>query len=388
MILGAFLDLGMPLDYLTEKLKPIIEQYGVKITARRVSVNSIVATKVEILVSKDSKSPRTISEIERIIKSCGLSEKVEGRAIEILKKIGSAEAKVHGIDVAHVHFHEVGAIDSIIDIVGVSLALEYFGEPLIYASPVPLGRGFIDIEHGRVPLPAPAVMELLLNVPVYGINTENETVTPTGAGVLKTIVSKFCNFPSFFPEKVGLGAGSRYKDSFFPSLLRIIKGRMIEEEPENIATNQPNYVVIDTNIDDINPQLLPYVVERLLEEGAKDAWLENILMKKGRPAYKLSVICGMEELPKIVNIIFKETTTLGVRFYPVLRIELQRTVTTVEMEGEPIRIKVAKIGDKIYNVSSEFEDCKKLSMLSGKPLKVVIEEVKDKVELKGENDKQ
>ena len=298
-------------------------------------------------------------DIKRMISSSRLSSPAKDISTAIFETLGLAEAHVHRTSIDKVHFHEVGAIDSIVDIVGAAIGIEYFGFDSIYASEIPMSRGWVKCGHGRMPVPAPATLEILKGVPVISSSVKDEIVTPTGAAILRTIVAEFGINPVSKIKKVGYGLGDKvFKE--IPNSLRLLIG---EGEP---------LVVIEANIDDMNPQIYEYLIERLLEKGAVDVTISPALMKKRRPASILSVLCRDHDRDGLVRTILEETTSLGVRHYRVERKILEREFKVVRTKFGNVTVKIAKDGKNVLNVSPEYEDCKKIARIRKVPLKNVM----------------
>jgi uncharacterized protein (TIGR00299 family) protein len=281
------------------------------------------------------------------------------------------EAKIHNCNPGDVHFHEIGGIDSIVDIVGALLGLKLFGIEAVYASRIPVGKGFIECKHGILPLPAPATLELLKGIPIYPQNTEGELVTPTGIAILKNVAKDFGVFPEMKIESIGYGAGSR--DLKIPNLLRIWIGKTAS----CVKYGEDDVILIETNLDDMNPEFFGYTSEKLIEIGALDVFMTPIFMKKNRPGTLLSVLITPDKLEETQSIIFSETTSLGIRIQHIERKKLLREIITVDTLYGCIRVKVGKIGEEIKNISPEYDDCKKIAVKEGIPLKIVYDEAKE-----------
>ena len=364
MLLGALIDAGAPVDNLLHGLETLpLSGWDLKI--ERVRKGAISATSVSVIVN--GKQPeRHLSDIESIVLASQLPEKVKEQSLKVFQLLAEAEAKVHGIGVNEVHFHEVGAVDSIVDIVGSVYALHLLGVQAVYASALPFSRGRVKTLHGDLPVPAPATMELLCGVPTYPLDIEVELVTPTGAALLKALANEFGMPPPFTPRKVGYGAGKR--DLPFPNVLRVIVGDM----PDNVALERERLVVVETNLDDMTGEMAGFAMERLLTAGVRDVWVVPAQMKKNRPAIVLSVLCDHEKLPTVLQILLRETTTLGVRVQEVERLCLPREIWEVTTPYGTVKVKVAKLGNEIVNIAPEYEDCRRLALERGVPLKEVM----------------
>ena len=315
---------------------------------------------------------RNLHDIEEILDHSELSENVIAKAKEVFLAIAKAEAKVHGSTVEEIHFHEVGAIDTIIDVVGNILALQYLEIEKIFTAPVNTGFGFVECAHGTMPVPAPATAELLQGIPSYRGTIDKEMTTPTGAALLKVLAVPVTEVPEGFAgETIGYGAGTR--DVAIPNVLRINVGTWNAAEVSGKAADSAveKLLLLECNLDDLNPEIMPYVLEKLLAAGAPDAWLQPIIMKKGRPAQTLKVLCRPDQQQALQKIIFEETTTLGVRAIPVERAALERRWKTVQTPWGDVRVKEGLLEGKVVNAIPEFEDCKRIAEEKGVPLKTV-----------------
>ncbi len=364
MILGAILDAGLELERLREGLEALPVR-GYSISASRVKKQGIAGTFVEVKV-EGPQEERGLREIEEIILGSSLPERVKTLSLKVFRRLAEAEARVHDIPVEKVHFHEVGAVDAIVDVVGSILGLELLGVEEIYVSPLRMGFGVVKSAHGLLPVPAPATMELVKGAPVYGWDVEAELLTPTGAAILTTLARAFGSPPPFRVERVGYGAGLR--DLPFPNLLRLCIGTRGEE----ITGYEEDCVtVLEANIDDMNPQWFENLVEKLMEAGALDVYLTPIQMKKGRPGVKLGVLLKEEALGPVLDAIFRESTTIGVRAYTAKRWKLAREELPVRTPFGEVRVKVARKGGVILNLAPEYEDCRKVAREKGMPVKEV-----------------
>jgi len=291
-------------------------------------------------------------------------------ALRIFERLAEAEAIVHGRDVAHVVFHELGGVDTIIDVVGTALGLDYLGVERIHASAVATGMGMMRTEHGMYPIPGPAVVELLKDVPIYSRGIPNELVTPTGAAILAASASTFGDIPPMRVARVGYGAGTRELD--IPNVLRVLVGEAAGEDTE---FGPVPAVLLEANIDDMNPELYEYVLERLFAAGAQDAWVIPITMKRGRPAVTLNVLCGPGEESACRDLLFAETTTIGMRRRPTEKWTLPREIISVELDIGSVRVKVARgPGGAVTGIAPEYADCAALARESGRPLKRIFAE--------------
>lgn len=370
MILGALLDAGLPEATLREGLAALqLDDFDLR--CRRVVKNGFSATKVDVLVADDVPA-RHLPEIEAIITESGLSSAIKERAIAIFRRLGEVEASIHGTTIDRVHLHELGGVDTIVDVVGTLVGLEALGVERVYASPLPMGRGFVHGAHGPIPLPAPATLALLAHgspsgegVPVVGSDLDVELVTPTGAALLSSLATGFGPIPPMTLAAVGYGAGGR--DLPIPNVLRLLVG---DQATPNDAITE-TLAMIETNVDDLNPEIYDYVMARLFDAGALDVFLSPIQMKKNRPATLLRLLCRPDDADALMAILFAETSTLGVRQQLVTRHCLARTTHTVETPHGPVRVKVAKWGDGQIKAAPEYEDCRRLAESSRVPLREV-----------------
>jgi uncharacterized protein (TIGR00299 family) protein len=306
---------------------------------------------------------RGLQEIYPIIDNYTLSDCVKETSKKIFYRLALAEGKIHNIPPEQVHFHEVGAIDAIVDIVGACIGIEMLGVKRFIASPLHVGRGFVNCAHGRFPVPAPATLELLMGIPTYSTNIEGELVTPTGAAIISTLCTEFIPLPQMRVERVGYGAGGRDPKEF-PNVLRLLYGQLTQES--STTTQTPISVseaitVIEANIDDMNPQIFGYLMEQLLKEGALDVFYTPIYMKKNRPGVLLTVLTEQTHFENITAMLFQETTTLGIRYYETNRRTLARHTTQVATAFGKVDVKFASLGNKIINVMPEYESCSTLA---------------------------
>ena len=314
---------------------------------------------------------RGLNEIRDIISKATISEAAKKTAIAIFEALGAAEAKIHNTDIERIHFHEVGAVDAMVDIVCAAVGAEALGVDEIVCSPLNVGGGTVKCAHGILPVPAPATLELLKNAPVYASGIQAELVTPTGAAIVKTLAKRFAPFPRMKVEKTGYGAGTRDFDGH-ANVVRLTIGEAEAEAVDNIF--QETITVIEANIDDLNPQVFGYVMDRLLEEGALDAFGMPVQMKKNRPGMLLTVLCRTEDASKLTDLIFAETTTLGVRRREEKRQTLAREWVTVATRWGDVRLKVASMNGTVTNYAPEYEDCRRIATERHIPLKRVMQE--------------
>ena len=318
-----------------------------------------------------SHSHRGLSEIRKIISAAAISESAKKTAISIFEALGAAEAKIHNVPVEKVHFHEVGAVDAMVDIVCAAVGAEALGVDEIVGSPLNVGGGTVKCAHGTFPVPAPATVELLKGAPVYSSGVQAELVTPTGAAIVRTLVHHFAAFPEMKIEKSAYGAGSRDFPGH-PNVLRLVVGEA--SSPLAEKTNSETITVLEANLDDLNPQVFGYVMDCLLEEGALDAFGMPVQMKKNRPGTLLTVLCKPEDANKLAQLIFTETTTLGVRRREEVRQALARRWENVHTQWGDIRIKIASMNGTVTNYAPEYEDCRRIAAERHVPLKAVMQE--------------
>jgi pyridinium-3,5-bisthiocarboxylic acid mononucleotide nickel chelatase len=436
MCLGALVDAGMPMEKLKKELKKIpIEGY--EIHAKKVKRAGIAATKVDVIQKVKSKEQERTKrkgqraesnnppnpplekggeggfehmekrwkDIEKIIHNSALSEEIKQKGLKVFKCLFDAEAKVHGEKFNNIHLHELGAVDCIVDVFGTIIGLGILGVKKVYSSPINLGGGSVKTKHGILPVPAPATAEILKGVPVYSTDINFELTTPTGAALVRKFSSGFGSLPLMDIETIGFGAGNQnFKDS--PNVLRLFIGN--PPIPPFRKLNPPipplkkggkggfekggqrdiigkcgmgglldeTITVIEANIDDMNPQVYEYVIEKLFKEGALDVFLTQILMKKGRPGIKLTVLSKVADRELLIKTILRETTTIGLRFYEVSRVVLQRETKLVDTEFGKVRVKFSRFGNEILKATPEYEDCKRIAKNLKMPLIEVMERIK------------
>jgi uncharacterized protein (TIGR00299 family) protein len=364
MILGAVLDAGLSLEALKEGLAGL-QVSGYEIEARQVRKRGIAGTLVDVHVSEDQ-AERHLSDIVDIIQGSDLPDDVKNRSESIFTRLAEAEAKVHGSQVNRVHFHEVGGVDAIVDIVGSVLGLRLLGVEKVLSSALHLGTGTVQCAHGLLPVPAPATLELVKGVPVYGRDVEAELVTPTGAAILTTLADSYGAAPMMHVEQVGYGAGSR--DLPLPNLLRLAIGTTAQG---TVDYEEDVVMVIETNIDDMNPEWYDQAMTRLFDAGALDVFLTPIQMKRNRPAVQMSVIASPDSVTDLLGVVFAETTTIGVRMHSVQRRKLSRQSATVETGYGAITVKVAWQAGEAVNIAPEHQECLTIANRRGVPLKEV-----------------
>jgi hypothetical protein len=365
MILGALLDAGAARPAVVDALASL--RLDDAISVEDTTKGAIRATKVRV-DSGDPSAARNYAEIVALLRAAALDPRVKQRSLDAFERLAVAEATVHGVEIDDVHFHEVGGTDAIVDIVGACAALEFFAPDRVLASRIPTGRGFTQSLHGTIPLPAPAVVELLKDAVLFERGSD-ELVTPTGAALLASWCDNFGELPPLRIEAVGYGAGTL--DTEIPNVVRVLVG-----EQEQTAHPGDRTELIETNIDDMAPELMPYVIERLMGAGALDVWVTPIVMKKGRHATTLSVLCDPASTKGLLDIVFTETSTLGVRIGPVDRAILDRKETEVEVEGQRIRVKLGIHHGRVVTVAPEYEDAAAAARRTGMALKHVYDEAR------------
>jgi len=366
MVLAALVDLGWPIKELERELSKL-DLFNYQIEAEKVAKQGITSTQIKIRI-KEGKKERTLKDILSILDKSKLEEKIKERSQAIFIRLASVEANIHGKSVQEVHFHELGGLDTIIDVVGAVAGMKYLGIEKVYSSPLPLGKGFVKCSHGTLPVPAPATLELLKGVPVYGSNIEAELVTPTGAAIISTVAENFGQMPPMKIDNIGYGAGQR--DLPIPNLLRVSLGMLRNAYEEDVVS------LIQTNIDDMNPEFYEHIADRLFNEGALDVFLTPIQMKRTRPATMLSVITDQEKTEKMLELIFDETTTLGVRISKIKRRKLNREGRKVATKYGKIEVKIGKLDGMVKNISPSYEECRKIATRLNIPLKKIYQEAK------------
>jgi pyridinium-3,5-bisthiocarboxylic acid mononucleotide nickel chelatase len=408
MILGALVALGVDENELIEQIKRLdVADFEIEFTTKDKS--GIAAVHAEVRVPHEH-AHRHLRDIEKIINDSRLSENVKKRAVRIFTKLAEAEAKIHGIDVQRVHFHEVGAMDAIVDVVGACVGFEMLGIEKFVCSKIHVGSGFVKMAHGKFPIPPPAVAEMLKGAPIYSTEIEGELITPTGAAIISTVCDEFGNLPEMRVERTAYGAGTRdYKD--FPNALRLILGFQIpdsrfqipdsrfqipdselnakkEFEPEteeksgiwNLESEiDKDLILLETNIDDLSPQVLGFVMERAFELGALDCWFTPIQMKKNRPATLVSILCDAAQREVLTALLYTETSTLGVRITKIERDCLPRETIEVETEFGAVAVKIARFRDEIVNAKPEYDQIRRIALQSKKSLREIEREVLEKL---------
>ena len=368
MILGALLDAGLPLETLESGLKSLTVN-GYRLSSEKVRRASITATKLKVVIDgSQTQVESSLTDILKLIEASKLPQKVKARSSAVFQRLGEVEARLHGTSPEEVHFHELGAVDSIVDIVGVVFGFDVLGIERFYSSPLPVGSGNVTTRHGILPVPAPATLQLLAlaHAPVVdppdSFAHPGELVTPTGA-VLVTSLASFGR-PAMILEKVGYGAGTKDFSSW-PNIFRLWLGE------EMVDTAAENLILLETNIDDMNPQIYGYLMDRLFSQGAADVWFTPIQMKKNRPAVILSVLAPTHAEFQLTETIMRETSTLGIRVRPVGRHVAEREVIEFESSLGHVRAKVKRFMGDVVRVSPEYEDCRRIALERNIPLQEV-----------------
>ncbi len=366
MALGALVDAGCALERMEAELRRL-ELSGWQIRAEKVKRGALAATKV-VVETGEHHHHRSLSTILGMIDRAGLAPRAADRARQIFQRLGEAEARVHNVPVEKIHFHEVGAVDSIVDIVGACVGFETLGLEAFACSALNTGSGSVQTQHGLLPVPAPATADLLRGAPAYSTGIQRELVTPTGAAIVSTLATQFGPMPPMKVAAVGYGAGAAELREQ-PNVLRLFIGEAAEGEVA--AGREETVAVIEANVDDMNPQIYGYFVERALAAGALDVYATPVQMKKNRPGQLLTVLCDPAAADGLMNLIFRETTTIGVRTYRAQRRCLERESVPVETPLGVVRMKVARLNGHILNAVPEYDDCQRIAAESGLPLKQV-----------------
>jgi hypothetical protein len=370
MFLGALLDAGFDAHRLLEELKKLSLGFF-KLKRTRALRGGIVGTRFEVVTSGDQPH-RKLADIEAMITPASLSDGVKDKSLRIFRRLAEAEGKLHGKPAGEVHFHEVGAVDAVIDIVGACVGLEALEISELFSSPLNVGGGRVEAAHGSLPVPAPATAELLLGIPIYSSGVEEELVTPTGAAIVSTLAASFGPFPSFKIERIGYGAGA--KDfHHHPNVARFFIGEKLEAVKAEAGPPGEELVsLVEANVDDMSPQLFGYFADQALAAGALDVTCGAVQMKKNRPGLQITVLAAPEKADALAQLLFEQTTTIGVRIYDARRKVLEREHVEVDTPYGKVRMKVAKREGKVLNAAPEYEDCQKLASDNNIPLKEVM----------------
>lgn len=370
MLAGAFVDAGVPLEVLAAAVEAVLPGACV-LTATPVQRNGLHATKFDVVIRETDAPHRHLRDIRELLLAAPIDATVRDRALAVFERLGAAEASAHGIDVEAVHFHEVGAVDSIADIVAVCAALAWLDATEVVFSDIALGSGTVRTAHGELPVPTPAALELTRGLIVLGVG-KGELATPTGLALL-TALGRQDDLPRMRVERAGSGAGT--KD--FPDRANVV--RVVVGE----ADHARDTLIIETNIDDMDPRLWPAVIDALMHAGAHDAWLTPIIMKKGRPAHTLTVLSARERIDPLLDTLFRETTTIGARVIEVEKVALDRRFERVLVDHQPIAVKLAGRGGRVYNVSIEFEDIARAAIALGQTQREVLAQAQQAAQAAG-----
>jgi len=391
MILGALVDMGLPLEHLRAELRKMPLE-GYELSAGSIERNGLSGTNIQVIIDSDSEHShhthsdhgKSLGKITALIESSSLSQWVKERSLAVFRRLAEAEAKVHGSDVDRVHFHEVGAVDAIVDIVGACIGFRYFEIDDFYTAPLNLGSGTVTFSHGTWPVPTPATVELVMGFPSRVSSVKAELTTPTGAAIVTTFALPRSEPPTLSLEKVGLGAGDLELPEI-PNMLRLLLGQVIEpaqvvgapEPALNVRREQ--ILLLEASIDDMESQMFGHFMEQALECGALDVFFSPIQMKKNRPGHLVSVLCRTDDRERMVRLLFRETTTLGLRVIPQERWVLDREFRQIETELGTVRIKLGRLHGEVVNIAPEYEDLKAISDQCGLPLKQVKQRVMDQL---------
>jgi hypothetical protein len=366
MFVAALLDLGLSLNQLRAELRKI-PTLSFNLKAAKKQVYSIRAAQFHVICAKNE-TPRSWKQIRDLLKRSKLATAIKTTGLEIFLCLAEAEAKIHGIAVDKVHFHEVGATDSIVDIMAASIGIQELGIDAFHFSPIPLGRGITRAQHGPLPVPGPATLELLKGLPVFGVEIDAETVTPTGAALVRALGTHFGPQPAMTIDKIGYGTGQKEFPTR-PNLFRLIVG------DTDGGSSQEQMLVIETNIDDMNPQFYDHVMEQLFTAGARDVFLAPIQMKKNRPGTLLRVLAEPRDREKLARIIFHETSTIGIRYYPISRIILKRESKKIKTRYGEVAVKIVEQPDGRKRTMPEYDDIKRIATAKKVPIKLIHDEV-------------
>lgn len=388
MLAAALIDVGAPVESINRELDKLGVP-GLQMTVTRTERHSIGAALVDVAFSEDhshshgdhstsagsdhahGSTGRPYAQIRSLLDRAGLAPRVTQRAQATFLRLAQAEARIHGVPVDEVHFHEVGSEDAIADVVGVAVALELLSVDEVRCSPLPVGRGFVRSAHGRLPLPAPATLQVLEGVPLEGIDVDYETVTPTGAALVATLATSFGGFPSMTATAIGYGAGHR-DPSGRPNLVRAVLGTFAGGSgPLVTPESSPRIVVVETNLDDCSPELIPDASAAAMAVGALDVWTTPATMKKGRPGFVLHAMCRPTAVDAVIDALLRETSALGVRMSTYERVELERSFVSVSVGSETVRVKLGHRDGALVNMAPEHDDCAAAAKVLGTSVKSV-----------------
>lgn len=362
MLLGALIDAGADADGVRAGLGGLAVD-GLRLELSRTQRHGIAAARLEVIAPVED-APRRWLQVRELIDTAGLPERARVRAQETFRRLAEAEGAVHDVAPEDVHFHELGALDALADVCGVALALEDLGVERLVCSPLPAPRGFVDAAHGRLPLPAPATLELLKGAPLHGVDVSAELVTPTGAALVASLAEGYGPLPPMQLEAVGYGAGSG-ELAERPNLVRVLVGEWLGDRADAVVS------LIETNLDDMAPELVPDAADAAFAAGALDVWTTPVQMKKGRPGLVISALARPEAERPVADAILRTTTALGLRIAHLERVELERDFEVVRVHGEPVRVKVGRLGGELLNLAPEHDDCMRVALGSGHTVKSV-----------------
>lgn len=369
MTLGAMVDLGVPVDWLKEKLSGVLD--GFVLETRQVYPHHLKATDIVVKVTGEDQPSRNYSDIKALIEQSSLPERVKENSLTAFKKIARAESAIHGKDIETVHFHEIGGIDSIVDIIGSFLCVEYLGIKKVYASAVPLGSGSVKCAHGDIPVPVPATLMILKDIPVKPSDAKTEIVTPTGAALISTLASSFGVMPEMTLQAIGYGSGKRDTGSRLPNLLRIALGKECRDAAKNKAVQKESIHIVKTNVDDMSPEVSGFLMEILFENHALDVCFIPVQMKKNRPGTQIEVMCRRKDLDMIVRTILSQTTSIGVRHHECERSFLLREKVSVKTVFGNVQVKKITNPDQTIRFVPEYDVAKAIATKEKMALKDV-----------------
>jgi uncharacterized protein (TIGR00299 family) protein len=368
MVLGALVDLGVPFSHLVKGLNGL-RVSGFTLKKRHVRRGGLHATKVDVIIRERLRAPLSLGRIHRILSASHLPDTVKQQSLAVFDRLAEAEGQAHRVAKAKVHFHEVSVLDSFIDIVGGLLGCHLLGVTRITASPVNVGSGTLQSMHGILPVPGPAVAVLAKGIPIYSAGPSRELATPTGLALLRTLTSEFGPMPTMMPTAVGYGAADSDPDDW-PNVLRLFLAR----STSRTRREQDTVLQVETNLDDMNPQTYEYVMEQLFAHGALDATLAPVIMKRGRPGIVVTCLVVPTNVDPVLDVLFKETTALGVRIQQINRQILPRRFASVKVRGGSVRIKIAEADDTMAKAAPEYLDCQRIAEQTGRAVKDVLEE--------------
>ena len=368
MTLGALVDAGAPFAELVKGLKRL-GMPGFTLRKRRVQRGALSATKVDVIITSGLRHPLSLGRIRRILSASRLSPRIQRQSRAVFERLAEAEGKAHRVAKDRVHFHEVGVLDSFVDIVGGLICCELLGVTRVTASPVNVGTGTLRSAHGILPAPGPAVAILAKGLPIYSAGPSRELTTPTGMALLQTLTTEFGPMPMMTPTAVGYGAGDANPEGW-PNVLRVFLAR----DSSHMGRGRDTVLLVETNLDDVNPQTYEHIMERLFRCGALDVTLTPVIMKRGRPGVVLTCLVGPAGIDPLLDVLFDETTALGVRVQEVARHILPRRFTSVKIPGGEVRIKIAALDETRTKAAPEYLDCKRIAERTGRPVKAVLEE--------------